>query len=97
VTSIVRDSAGNLFFSDFVNNTVRVLVPTGTEPLLSVSATHAGNFASGQPSAALTLTVSNAAQAAPTTSVVTVTEFLPPALSFISMSGNGWSCSGTSC
>jgi trimeric autotransporter adhesin len=96
VTSMARDAASNIFFSDFVNNTVRVLVPTGTEPLLAVSPTHTGSLLAGQP-ATLSLTVSNAVLASPTSGVVTVTENLPAALTLSSMSGIGWNCNGASC
>lgn len=70
----------------------------GTPPALSISKTHAGNFAQGQSSAAYTVTVSNQAGAASTNSAVTVTENIPTGLTLQSMTGTGWDCSGvTTC
>ena len=49
--------------------------------------------------AAYTLTVSNAAGAAPTSGTVTVTESVPLGLTLASMSGSGWTCAsgGVTC
>ncbi|MGH9690851.1 MAG: hypothetical protein ACRD4C_07180, partial [Candidatus Acidiferrales bacterium] len=47
---------------------------TATDPVLSITKTHAGNFAQNQQGANYTVTVSNAASAAPTAGQVTVTE-----------------------
>ena len=66
-------------------------------PSLGVTSTHSGNFMQGQQGAAYTLTVSNAAGAAPTSGTVTVTETLPSGLTLVSMSGTGWSCNGAAC
>jgi uncharacterized repeat protein (TIGR01451 family) len=61
-------------------------------PHLSISKTHSGNFTQGQTGATYTLTVSNAASAAATSGLVTVTDTLPGGLSATAMAGNGWSC-----
>jgi uncharacterized repeat protein (TIGR01451 family) len=63
---------------------------------LSITSQHSGNFIQTQ-TAVYTLTVSNAAGAGATSGMVTVTDTLPPGLSFASMSGAGWSCSGANC
>jgi uncharacterized repeat protein (TIGR01451 family) len=72
-------------------------VVQGVVAALSVAESHTGSFAQGQANATYTVTVSNAAGAAPTSGIVTVTESLPAALTLISMTGTGWSCAGTSC
>jgi uncharacterized repeat protein (TIGR01451 family) len=66
-------------------------------PALSITKTHSGNFTLGQQGATYTVTVSNAAGAAPTTGTVTVTDTLPPGLSFGSMLGSGWACVAPNC
>jgi uncharacterized repeat protein (TIGR01451 family) len=66
-------------------------------PALSITKTHSGNFTQGQQGATYTVTVSNAAGAAPTTGTVTVTDSLPPGLSFGVMSGPGWACVAPNC
>jgi uncharacterized repeat protein (TIGR01451 family) len=66
-------------------------------PALSITKTHSGNFTQGQQGAMYTVTVSNAAGAAPTTGTVTVTDTLPPGLSFGSMLGSGWACVAPNC
>jgi len=93
---IFAGSAGNIYVADFNNDAVRVLQPLGTEPVLEVSSTHSGIFAAGQ-TATYSLTVTNATGAAPTSEGVTVTDTLPAGLSLVSISGDGWNCSGTVC
>jgi|GEM_PF-2296294 uncharacterized repeat protein (TIGR01451 family) len=66
-------------------------------PALSITKTHAGNFTQGQQNAAYTVTVSNAAGAAPTTGAVTVTETAPSGLTLVGMAGTGWTCAATTC
>jgi uncharacterized repeat protein (TIGR01451 family) len=66
-------------------------------PALSITKTHTGSFAQGQEGAEYTVTVSNAANAAPTNSAVTVTDLLPAGLTLVSLSGSDWSCVTTSC
>jgi uncharacterized repeat protein (TIGR01451 family) len=62
---------------------------------LSIAKTHTGNFTQGQQNATYTVTVSNAANAGPTSGTVTVTETVPSGLMFVSMAGTGWTCPGT--
>jgi len=69
----------------------------GANPLLTISETNSGNFTQGQQNATYTVTVSNAANAPPTSGTVTVTEAPPSGLTLVSMSGSGWSCSAESC
>ncbi|HEX3743450.1 MAG TPA: hypothetical protein VHW09_05960 [Bryobacteraceae bacterium] len=85
------DSAGNIYVSDFANGAVRVLQPE-TDPVLTVLSTHSGIFPEGQ-TGTFTITVSNAALAAPTSGTVTVTATLPANFTPIAMAGTGWSCS----
>ncbi len=67
------------------------------DPILSITGTHTGNFTLAQQGATYTLTVSNAAAAAPTSGTVSVTDTLPSGLTLTSMAGTGWSCAGNTC
>jgi len=69
----------------------------GANPFLSLVKTHVGNFSPGQQNATYTITVSNAAGAAPTSGLVTVTDSLPLGLTPVAMSGSGWTCQSTNC
>jgi len=91
--ALSADPAGNLAVVDQGNNAVRLLMPSGTAPVLAIQSTHAGSFAPGQTGAAYTLTVSNGPGAGPTSGIVTVTEILPAGLTLASMAGTGWTCS----
>jgi uncharacterized repeat protein (TIGR01451 family) len=66
-------------------------------PLLSIVSTHSGNFAHGQTSATYTLVVSNDVLAPATNSPVSVTDVVPSGITFVSMSGTGWTCGGNTC
>ncbi len=70
---------------------------TSNQALLSVTKTHTGNFTQGQNNAAYSVTVSNAANALPTSGAVTVTEAPPAGLTLVSMAGTGWTCTASSC
>ena len=63
-----------------------------TNANLTVTKSHAGNFAQGQNAAAYTLIVNNTGTAA-TSGTIVVTDNLPAGLTFASGSGPGWSCS----
>jgi sugar lactone lactonase YvrE len=89
---LALDAAGNVYVSDSGNNAIRMLQPTGTQPLLSVAAAHDGNFSPGQNGAAYTVTVSNAALALPPSGTVTVTGTLPAGLTATAIGGIGWNC-----
>jgi uncharacterized repeat protein (TIGR01451 family) len=65
-------------------------------PVLEIAAAHAGNFVLGEP-ASYTLFVANAPWASPTSGTVSVSDTVPTGLSFVSMAGAGWSCTGTTC
>jgi uncharacterized repeat protein (TIGR01451 family) len=67
---------------------------TITEPVLSITKTHAGNFTQGQQNATYTVTVSNSGTLS-TSGTVTVTETIPSGLTLVSMTGTGWTCPGT--
>jgi uncharacterized repeat protein (TIGR01451 family) len=94
--AIALDGAGNVAVVDQSNNAVRLLTPTGAQPVLSIQSTHGGAFAQGG-SDTYTVTVSNAAGAGPTNGTVTVTEMPPAGLSLVSMAGFGWNCSAAAC
>jgi uncharacterized repeat protein (TIGR01451 family) len=87
------DPNGNVYIADSSNDAIRVLIPVGARPVLSVTSSHAGNFTAGQ-NGTYTVTVSNAASAGATNGTVTVNELLSGTSS---MSGTGWTCSGNSC
>jgi uncharacterized repeat protein (TIGR01451 family) len=67
--------------------------PTADPPVLTVSTAHSGRLRQGDSADAYTLTVSNAATAGPATGTVTVTDTLPPGLTPVEMTGDGWTCS----
>ncbi|HEX3748723.1 MAG TPA: BACON domain-containing carbohydrate-binding protein [Bryobacteraceae bacterium] len=69
---------------------------TANDPQLSVTSSHSGNFTQAQANAGYTITVSNQAGAVATSAAVNVTDTLPYGLSFVSIVGDGWSCSATS-
>src|SRR6185295_10885478 len=60
-------------------------------PDLTLTKTHAGNFAQGQTGATYTLVVANIG-AADTSDTITVSDTLPAGLTATAMSGAGWSC-----
>lgn len=78
-------------------HTVNIMLKSPAPALLSITKTHAWDFTQGQTNAAYTVVVTNAASAGPTSSLVTVSETIPTGLSLVSMSGSGWSCSGSAC
>jgi len=96
-SGVAVDAAGNVYIADTGNNVIRLLVPGGTQALLSVSSTHSGDFAPGQAGVAFTVVVSNAAGAGPTAGAVTVKELVSLGLTLVSMSGPGWNCSNGAC
>ena len=94
-------AAGNqtVTATDFVSSSI-----TGTSgqinvivlPVFGVSEGSSGTFTQGQTGGTLTITVSNTAGASSVTSgTTTVTETLPTGFTAASLSGAGWSCSGT--
>ena len=86
--SMAADSAGNIYVTA-MNSYLRRLTPGGIAPVLTIAATHTGNFAPGT-AGQFTLTVSNASGSAATTGTVTVKSYIP--LSGASMVGSGWNC-----
>ena len=62
-------------------------------PVLSVTKTHNGNFSQGQTNATYKVTVKNTGPV-PTAGLVNVDDLLPSGLTFVSMSGTGWTCGG---
>src|SRR5712664_278151 len=67
------------------------------QPVLRITKTHTGSFTQGQQNATYSVTVSNVANAAPTSGTVTVTETVPSSLTLVSMAGPGWTCSANLC
>ena len=74
-------------------------VITANPPVLSIASVHSGSFTQGQSGATYTVTVSNTANAGPTSGTVTVTETAPSGLTLVSMAGTGWTCAsgGATC
>ena len=72
------------------------VVGFGLYSSLTITKTHAGNFTQGQ-SGVYTVIVSNAAGAAFTSGLVTVSETIPSGLTRVSMSGTGWTCAANNC
>jgi uncharacterized repeat protein (TIGR01451 family) len=79
--------------------TVTVTFTTGSAipPALAITKTHTGNFTQGQQGATYTVTVSNGANAGPTSGTVTVTDTIPSGLTLVSMAGTNWTCASNSC
>jgi|GEM_PF-3232322 len=68
------------------------IVKVRDAPDFSLSMRRAGDLMVGG-RGVYTLTVSNASGSAPNPDAVTVTDTLPPGLTYVSASGSGWSCS----
>lgn len=75
----------------------RIASAPGSFPALSISKSHSGNFLQGQTGASYTITVSDSSSGGRTNGTISVTEALPTGLTLMSMTGNGWSCSGITC
>ena len=84
---------GSVNAANLVNNWPASVKP----PVLSISKTHSGSFSQGQQNATYSVTVSNAANAGPSSGTVTVTDNLPAGLALVSMAGSGWTCSANHC
>ena len=67
-----------------------------TGPVLTLSLSHTGSFAAGQPGT-FRISAGNQSNAGPISGMVTVTENPPPGLTITAMAGFGWSCSLVSC
>jgi len=93
----ILDIAQDTFVSN--QSTVPVLASGAASiaPALTVSSTHTGNFTLGQQAATFTITVSNATGSNQTAGTVTLVDTLPAGLTFVSMAGDGWTCTGTTC
>jgi sugar lactone lactonase YvrE len=86
------DSAGNLAVAEQNNNTLRLLSPTGGQPVLAIQSAHTSSFTQGQNGAVYTLTAGNGPGAGATNGTVVVNENLPAGLTLVSMVGPGWTC-----
>ncbi len=92
--SVSVDASGNVAVADEASSSVRLLTPTGTQPVLTIQSFHLGGFTAGS-TELYDLTVANTAAAGPTTGTVTVAEILPTGLTLASMSGSGWTCAAS--
>ena len=63
-------------------------------PDMAIAETHSGNFGPGT-NGAITLSVSNAGNSL-TSGAITVSDTLPPELTFVSGNGSGWTCGAAS-
>ncbi|MGA2601006.1 MAG: Ig-like domain repeat protein, partial [Bryobacteraceae bacterium] len=61
---------------------------------LTISKSHTGNFYQGQQGVTYTITVNNVGSGPTDGSQVLVSDTLPAGLTFVSMSGSGWTCPG---
>jgi len=87
------DGRTDVATANSVSNDVGVLLGLAQAPL-SVTVTHAGNFAQGQSGGTYAITVSNDGFAA-TSGTVTATDSLPAGLVATNISGTGWTCALT--
>ncbi len=85
------DGRADIVVANFQSNNVSVLLNLPPAADLSISITHAGNFAQGQSGATYAITVSDVGDL-PTSGTVTVIDSLPPGLSATNISGAGWAC-----
>jgi uncharacterized repeat protein (TIGR01451 family) len=92
---VEQDKSNNARVAD--SGPVVATAPIAPLPNLSITKTHSGSFSQGQQGAVYIVTVSNAANAGPTSGNVTVTETLPSGLTLVSMSGSGWTCASMTC
>ncbi|HZU29079.1 MAG TPA: hypothetical protein VFA04_26395 [Bryobacteraceae bacterium] len=96
VHALAADKSGNVYLGDW--SVVRKLTPgISATPVLTVSKSYSGTITAGQTGASWSIVVSNAASSASTSGTVTVTENPPAELTITSMSGSGWSCTGSTC
>ncbi|MGJ5814864.1 DUF3472 domain-containing protein [Paludibaculum fermentans] len=93
---LFSDTAGMLYVADQAYNNIRVLIPSGRQPVLDVQSVHTGDFAAGQ-LGNYTVTVSNALGAAPTIGPVTFTAAVRAGMTIQSLSGSDWNCSASQC
>lgn len=98
----VNGASSNAWFYDSVAHRLVVkffpsAAVTIAPPTLSISSSHTGDFTQGQQNGIYLLAVSNAANAGATAGQVTVTDTLPSGLTLLSMSGEGWTCSLSTC
>jgi uncharacterized repeat protein (TIGR01451 family) len=83
--------SGQLGVEPGMNRSLPVQVIQPGSPDLAIAMSHAGDFAVGA-KGVYSLTITNAGATA-TAGQVTVTDILPPGLSYFSAAGAGWACS----
>ena len=64
--------------------------------LVTAAVSHIGNFLPGQTGAAYSIVVTNGVYAA-SSNGATITEFIPPGLTLVSIAGPGWNCTANVC
>jgi sugar lactone lactonase YvrE len=89
------DALGDVYLVD--NGAIRLLVPEHTRAVLSASLTNQHSFLAGEVGATYQIVVSNIKNAGPTVGMVTAREVMPRGLVLVSVSGEGWSCTGPIC
>jgi sugar lactone lactonase YvrE len=99
-TGLAADQMGNLYIAEGggtggISGFAVRRVQTGAASL-SVAMGRSGSFTQGQRNA-FTVTVVNAANAAPAAGTVTVSVTLGSGLTLVSATGSGWSCTGLNC
>jgi hypothetical protein len=77
--------------------TQAVSVTQAAAPVLTIAKSHTGSFTQGQSGAIYTVVTANQAGAAATSGAATVTEKVPSGLTLVSMTGTGWTCTGSAC
>ncbi len=92
VTNMATVSGGGETYTANTASDITTIIPP---PDLTISKSHTGNFFQGQHGVTYTITVNNVG-AGPTISgdEVLVSETVPAGLTFMSMSGSGWTCPG---
>jgi uncharacterized protein (TIGR03437 family) len=87
-TAVVSGGGDQTPANDTASDPTAIATPL---PDLSLSKSHSGNFSPGG-TGAYTLAVANAANADPSSGVVTVTDPMPTGITATAASGAGWSC-----
>jgi len=87
------DFAGNVEATQ--SDSFTITAPLAVSTLL-ITKSHTGTFSQGQTGATYTITVANVG-ASVSNGTVAVNDTIPAGLTMTAMSGNGWTCSGTSC
>jgi uncharacterized repeat protein (TIGR01451 family) len=96
-SNVAKVTGGGSASTSTADVTVINTTAPSNPPNLSVALTHTGNFTQGQQNATYTVTVGNKGGASSTSGVVNVNLVLPVGLTAVSMAGDGWTCSTSTC